>query len=165
MPKPFDRLQSVLKLEAQQGYKNKAVVGGIRQFASFWIEQAREQALDEADSAFIEQTAQALTDYAQTPSNGRKMLVDRLIERLDERKSKLVATQPPAAIVQKTPSPKPQPKKPSKPVKERPADDRIHQSSSETSVGQPNTEQSSASNKEIKNKIINQDRKIGGINF
>jgi len=94
MSKPFDRLQSVLKLEAQQGFKNKAVVGGIRQFASFWVEQARELAIDEADSAFIEQAAQALTDYGQTSGNGRKMLVARLIDKLDERKAKVAASQP-----------------------------------------------------------------------
>ncbi len=86
MSKPFDRLQSVLKLEAQQGYKNKAVVGGIRQFVSFWVEQAREVAIDEADNAFIEQTADALTDYGQMSGSGRKMLVDRLIGKLADRK-------------------------------------------------------------------------------
>ncbi|MEM9775244.1 MAG: ATP-dependent DNA helicase RecG [Chloroflexota bacterium] len=102
MSKPFDRLQSVLKLEAQQGYKNKAVVGGIRQFVSFWVEQAREEAIDEADAAFIEQTAQALTDYAQTSGNGRRMLITRLIDKLDERKAK----QPiePAPVVLAPPS-------------------------------------------------------------
>lgn len=102
MSKPFDRLQSVLKLESQQGYKNKAVVGGIRQFVSFWVEQARDEALDEADAAFIEQTAQALTEYAQTSGNGRKMLVTRILEKLDARKSKLQvqapATPPPAPL-------------------------------------------------------------------
>ncbi|MFT7584984.1 MAG: ATP-dependent DNA helicase RecG, partial [Cellvibrionaceae bacterium] len=112
MSKPFDRLQSVLKLEAQQGYKNKAVVGGIRQFVSFWVEQARELAIDEADSAFIEQTAQALTDYAQTPGNGRKMLVDRLIDKLSERKARISASQsqaPTKSIIKKAPPTKPKP--------------------------------------------------------
>ncbi|MEM8859086.1 MAG: ATP-dependent DNA helicase RecG [Chloroflexota bacterium] len=103
MSKPFDRLQSVLKLEAQQGYKNKAVVGGIRQFVSFWVEQAREEAIDEADAAFIEQTAQALTEYAQTSGNGRRMLITRLIDKLDERKSKLSdASAPPATEAQES---------------------------------------------------------------
>ena len=90
MSKPFDRLQSVLKLEAQQGYKNKAVVGGIRQFVSFWVEQARAVAIDEADNAFIEQTADALTEYGQMSGNSRKMLVDRLIDKLGERKLRVV---------------------------------------------------------------------------
>ena len=41
MSRAFERLERVLDLEVQQGYQNKAVVGGIRQFALFWVEQAR----------------------------------------------------------------------------------------------------------------------------
>ena len=49
MTRSFNRLKRVLDLEAQQGYQNKAVVGGIRQFAVFWVEQARADAADEHD--------------------------------------------------------------------------------------------------------------------
>ena len=116
MSKPFDRLQSVLKLEAQQGYKNKAVVGGIRQFVSFWVEQARSEMIDEADGAFIEQTAQALTDYGQMSGSGRKMLVDRLIDKLTDRKA-LVKAQAPAQAPPNPPKAKPS-KKPAAPPQE-----------------------------------------------
>ncbi len=116
MSKPFDRLQSVLKLEAQQGYKNKAVVGGIRQFVSFWVEQARAEMIDEADGAFIEQTAQALTDYGQMSGSGRKMLVDRLIDKLTDRKA-LVKAQAPAPAPPNPPKAKPS-KKPAVPPQE-----------------------------------------------
>jgi hypothetical protein len=44
MSRSFNRLQRVLELEAKQGYKNTAVVGGIRQFATFWVGQARAEA-------------------------------------------------------------------------------------------------------------------------
>ena len=54
MARAFSRLERVLDLEAQQGYQNKAVVGGIRQFATFWVGQAREEAIDEQDGAFID---------------------------------------------------------------------------------------------------------------
>ena len=120
MSKSFDRLQSVLKLEAQQGFKNKAVVGGIRQFVSFWVEQARSEAIDEADAAFIEQTAQALTDYAQTSGNGRRMLVTRLIDKLDERKSKL-------AVQPAPPMPVPSPPKPVSPAEPDVATEQLNQ--------------------------------------
>ncbi|MFK7801062.1 MAG: ATP-dependent DNA helicase RecG [Anaerolineae bacterium] len=150
MSKPFDRLQSVLKLEAQQGYKNKAVVGGIRQFVSFWVEQAREQAIDEADSAFIEQTAQALTDYNQTSGNGRRMLVDRLIDKLSERKAKVQALQPqpkaqaPAEVAPEKapPQPKPQPKK------EKPADRVSEPTTKRSERSQPKPKSQPARNKQ-----------------
>ena len=67
MGRAFKRLERVLNLEAQQGYQNKAVVGGIRQFATFWVGQAREEAVDEADRALVEQVAEVLMDYGRLP--------------------------------------------------------------------------------------------------
>ena len=37
MDRSLKRLERVLELEKLQGYQNKAVVGGIRQFAVFWV--------------------------------------------------------------------------------------------------------------------------------
>ncbi len=51
MDRALKRLERVLELEKQQGYQNKAVVGGIRQFAVFWVSQANEEAADEGDLA------------------------------------------------------------------------------------------------------------------
>ena len=90
MSKSFQRLASVLKLEAQQNYKNKAVVGGIYQFVSFWVSQARDEAIDEADRAFVEQTADLLSEYHHLPGQGaRKKVIDRLIEKLAERQARV----------------------------------------------------------------------------
>lgn len=123
MSKSFQRLASVLKLEAQQNYKNKAVVGGIYQFVSFWVSQARDEAIDEADRAFVEQTADLLSEYHHLPGQGaRKKVIDRLIEKLAERQArvaqiereqptrshplaKTVTSPPPAPSDQKTPAP------------------------------------------------------------
>ena len=62
MTRSFNRLKRVLDLEAQQGYQNKAVVGGIRQFAVFWVEQARADAVDELEQALVEQVADVLME-------------------------------------------------------------------------------------------------------
>ena len=101
MSKSFKRLASVLNLEVQQGYQNKAVVGGIRQFISFWISQAEEEAVDEVDRAFIAQTADALSEYATLPGKmARSNLVQRILEKLadrDERITHLETTLTPAA--------------------------------------------------------------------
>ncbi|MDJ0754057.1 MAG: ATP-dependent DNA helicase RecG [Ardenticatenaceae bacterium] len=112
MSKSFQRLKNILKLEVHQGYQNKAVVGGLRQFISYWISQAREEAVDEADRAFVEQTAEALSDYGSLPGkNARLMLVNRLLDRLDareERVATLTTTVEPGSI-QITPAVKPDP--------------------------------------------------------
>jgi ATP-dependent DNA helicase RecG len=90
MAKAFKRLIRVLKLEADQGYQNKAVVGGIRQFATFWVSQAREEAVDEADRVLIEQIAEVLVDYGKMPGvEARATAIDSLISRLDVREERV----------------------------------------------------------------------------
>ncbi len=90
MVKAFTQLERVLRLEAQQGYKNKAVVGGIRQFAAFWVGRAREEAVDDLDHALIEQIADSLQDYGRLPGmEARARLLDNLQERLQRRKERV----------------------------------------------------------------------------
>lgn len=90
MSRAFKRLQSVLKLEAQQGYKNTSVVGGMRQLSTFWVTQARQEAVDEADKAFIEQTATALLSYDRLPSlEKRADLVQMLLSKIDARQKRV----------------------------------------------------------------------------
>jgi ATP-dependent DNA helicase RecG len=102
MAKAFKRLIRVLKLEADQGYQNKAVVGGIRQFATFWVGQAREEAIDEADKVLIEQIAEVLVDYGKLPGlEARAEAIDSMMSRLKARSERLpevvkTAERPPA---------------------------------------------------------------------
>ncbi|MCP4424077.1 MAG: ATP-dependent DNA helicase RecG [Chloroflexi bacterium] len=90
MGRAFTRLERVLNLEAQQGYKNKAVVGGIRQFATFWVGQAREEAVDEADRALVEQVSEVLMEYGRLPDvKARQKALDSLTDRLQKRRERL----------------------------------------------------------------------------
>ncbi len=89
MSRLFIRLRRVLELEAQQGFQNKSVVGGIRQFAIYWIGQAREEAKDEADLALVEQVGEVLMDYGRLPGvEARAKAIDALIAGLDRRESR-----------------------------------------------------------------------------
>jgi ATP-dependent DNA helicase RecG len=121
MSKAFKRLSRVLKLEADQGYQNKAVVGGIRQFATFWVSQAREEAVDEADRALIEQIAEVLVEYDKMPGlEARANAIDSLISRLNIRQERVKDLTPAASPPsQPQKSVKSQPKK-AEPIKEKP---------------------------------------------
>ena len=108
MSRSFKRLQRVLDLEATQGYQNKAVVGGIRQFAVYWVGQARDEAVDEADRAFVEQTAETLMDYGRLPGvEARAKAIDALIENLKRRQARVGESE------------SPQPQRPPKQKRER----------------------------------------------
>lgn len=90
MKRSFKRLQRVLQLEAKQGYKNKAVVGGIRQFVTYWVEQAREDAADERDRALVEQVAEVLMDYSRLPGvEARAKAIENLREQVRKRQERL----------------------------------------------------------------------------
>ena len=89
MDRALKRLERVLELEKQQGYQNKAVVGGIRQFAIFWITQAREEATDESDLALAEQISEVLMDYNRLPgSQARAKAIDSLMTNLERRQTR-----------------------------------------------------------------------------
>lgn len=90
MVKAFKQLERVLNLEAQQGYHNKAVVGGIRQFVNFWVTKARSEAVDEIDRALVEQVAEVLQDYARLSGvEARAKAINSLQEKLQKRKERV----------------------------------------------------------------------------
>jgi ATP-dependent DNA helicase RecG len=118
MVKAFTQLERVLSLEKNQGYKNKAVVGGIRQFAAFWVSKARGEAMDEADRALVEQIAEVLQGYARLPGvEARADTIERLQEQLRRREDRVTgasAGPPPAAPPASEPAPAPA--RPSRPA-------------------------------------------------
>lgn len=97
----FKRLERVLDLESKQGFKDKAVVGGIRQFAAFWVGQAREEATDESELALVEQIAEVLMDYSRLPGTEARaeaigLLTEKLASRQPSEKAQPVETVAPA---------------------------------------------------------------------
>ncbi len=93
MSRSFNRLQRVLDLEAKQGYKNTAVVGGIRQFATFWVGQARDEAGDELDAALVEQIADVLAGYDRLPGpEARAKAITDLVMQLQRREERVGKT-------------------------------------------------------------------------
>ena len=109
MKKVLNRLQRVLDLETSQGYKNKAVVGGIRQFATFWVTQAREAAVSEMDKALIEQVAEVLNGYGNLPgTEARAKAISHLDEKVKERQAKEPADAPKPVPAKPDRSPTPQ---------------------------------------------------------
>lgn len=91
----FVRLERVLELEVQQGYQDKAVVGGIRQFAVYWVGQAREGTIDEADRALVEQISEVLMSYGRLPgTEARSRAIESLVASLQRRRSRLGMGEP-----------------------------------------------------------------------
>jgi ATP-dependent DNA helicase RecG len=108
MDRALKRLERVLELEKQQGYQNKAVVGGIRQFAVFWVSQATEEATEESDLALAEQVSEILIDYNRLPGvEARAKAIDQLLTSIERRQARLGSGTPMPPVSQE-----PRPKSP-----------------------------------------------------
>ncbi len=141
MDRALKRLERVLELEKQQGYQNKAVVGGIRQFAVFWVSQAREEATDEADLALAEQISQVLMDYGQLPGHqARAKAIESIMANLERRRGRQTGAEntAPGSHAARTPDPAPTRRPEAPPAADPPAP----MKTVEAAVPSPPTEES-----------------------
>ena len=71
-----DKLTKILRLEQEQGFRDKAVIGGLASFADAWREQARSE---DEDEAWVMQIAERMQAYSQlTARDERQASVEAL---------------------------------------------------------------------------------------
>ena len=76
----FEQLAKILELEAQRGYKNDAVVGGLGEYARQWRLQVVAD-IDSRDTADrVDHIAQLLSDYPRLPHEARASTIRHLQE-------------------------------------------------------------------------------------
>ncbi len=72
----FDKLYKILKLEADTGYRDKAMIGGLTQFAARWQQEA-------GDSPAAKQVADILRTYsALKPVDPRRLAIHQIVQLL-----------------------------------------------------------------------------------
>ena len=80
MDSPFVKLVKVLLLEQHQGYRNKAVIGGLDKFASEWEPDALARARNSQQAAKARDIAVLLTGYPTvTQAEGRRKVLARIL--------------------------------------------------------------------------------------
>jgi ATP-dependent DNA helicase RecG len=80
MPNPAtEKLTKILKLEAQNGYTDKAVTRGLQSFAPAWLADA---ARNNIDATWAEGIAQAMRDYSAADDQTRRATLDSVIMQL-----------------------------------------------------------------------------------
>ncbi len=81
MASAFETLGKMLKLEQEQGYKNKAVIGGLETLAKTWPVDAVKEA--PATTPLVEQIATLLRDYGKLPGQAaRQERVAQIVTKL-----------------------------------------------------------------------------------
>lgn len=105
MQKLFDKLAKILKLEADRGYTNSAVIGGIDSFLTFWYQEVR--AVGKRDDLFVvDEIVTKLRTYDQLEKADRRQLVATVLKKLGHEPPDAVSPveeQEPAATQEDTP--------------------------------------------------------------
>jgi ATP-dependent DNA helicase RecG len=79
MKPSLNKILKILKLEAERGYDNHAVVGGLERMLDHWVAEARSEAVPEE---LIQSFSQGLRGYADLPIDQRAQILRTLISRL-----------------------------------------------------------------------------------
>ncbi len=70
----FDKLYKILKLEADTGYRDKAMIGGLSQFAARWQQEA-------GDSDDVRKISDVLRTYSQlNPVDPRRVAINQIVQ-------------------------------------------------------------------------------------
>jgi len=82
MSTPFDKLQRILKLEREQGFRNSAVIGGIERFLVFWLKEAQAKGVETPEGLTVVQVASSLANYGRRSEQERRERVEGLLTRM-----------------------------------------------------------------------------------
>jgi ATP-dependent DNA helicase RecG len=84
MPAAFEKLEKILKLEQSQGYRDRAVIGGLQSFAQVWQDEARAEIQDQAQIAHLDHITDQLARYDEADSDRRARMVEEILHRLEQ---------------------------------------------------------------------------------
>ena len=84
MPGAFDKLDKILVLEQSQGYRNRAVIGGLDKFAVLWQDEAQSEAQDDVQIDQITKIADLLNGYPEADQQQRVQTVESILNLLHQ---------------------------------------------------------------------------------
>lgn len=84
MPSLIEKLQKILKLEAELGYENKAVVGGLEKFLPSWVKEAQSSNIS---GDLIEGVVERINNYRNQDQAARTQTLNDIFRMLAAVKS------------------------------------------------------------------------------
>src|SRR5258708_770593 len=99
MPSALETLVKILKLEQESGFQDKAVIGGLKSFASHWVNDAHGQAKKPEHHALVDELAELLNAYGQITApteryEAVKYMLGRITGRVPSRGSTVAQSEP-----------------------------------------------------------------------
>ena len=80
MSSSIEKLQKILRLEAELGYENKAVVGGLEKFLPSWVNEAR---FSNLDGSLIDTVVEKINQYRSLDQQARTQTLEELFRLLN----------------------------------------------------------------------------------
>lgn len=84
MPVAFEKLSKVLRLEQNQGHRNRAVIGGLESMADLWQKEALAEVQEGTLVEMINQVAELLRHYAEADLDQRSQMIRTILKNLAE---------------------------------------------------------------------------------
>lgn len=83
MATAIDKLDKILRLEQSQGYRNKAVIGGLDSFADLWKKEAEAERPGGGQADQIEAIAALMRGYAANELPQRAEVVETILRQME----------------------------------------------------------------------------------
>lgn len=79
----FEKLYKILQLEKEQGYRNRAVIGGLEKLINNWQVEARWQVTIPEHQVLVDEIVHLLNDYpALTETGARAQVIEQILRKL-----------------------------------------------------------------------------------
>src|SRR5258708_24974753 len=85
MPSALETLVKILKLEQDTNYQDKAVIGGLKSFASHWVPEGHAQAKKPEHHALVDELAGLLNEYGDKQPGERHEAIKYMLGRITGR--------------------------------------------------------------------------------
>lgn len=81
MASAYDKLRRILTLECEHGCNDRAVIGGLQRFLTYWEKEAREEP-EEDHPLPVDAVLEALSNYEALDGDARRATIIRLLEQM-----------------------------------------------------------------------------------
>lgn len=92
MASAYEKLRRILTLEREQNHRDRAVIGGLARFLTYWEKEARQEAEHNSYPVTVDEVLRILDGYAQQTIATRRQGVERLLTLLQTHIAEQSAT-------------------------------------------------------------------------
>jgi len=122
MASPFEKLERILLLEQEQGYRNHAVIGGLERFLRYWEKEAHQESAAEQEP-LVNRILESLSNYDTITRDQRRNVIETAFSLLEKAETSKAGEPETASPSPNTAEAGKTPKQPQRPVASKASSD------------------------------------------